>query len=97
MATFITFVNWTDQGIQTLKESPARVEAFRSLCAKQGVEINGFYSTMGEYDFIAILEAPSAEVAGRVALAVSAGGNVRTRTIQAFETDGFADLVGSIG
>ncbi|MHC4938885.1 MAG: GYD domain-containing protein [Planctomycetota bacterium] len=97
MAIYITFASWTDQGIKGLKQSPARIESFKKFCEAQGAEVKGFYSTMGEYDFIVILDAPTVDVVGRVALAVGSLGNVRTKTIPAFETDEFVDMVAKLG
>jgi uncharacterized protein with GYD domain len=36
MATFITLMNFTDQGIRNVKDSPARYEAFRTVAEKLG-------------------------------------------------------------
>ncbi|MHC4957812.1 MAG: GYD domain-containing protein [Planctomycetota bacterium] len=96
MGTYITLVNWTDQGVKNLKDSPARVEAFRNLCAEQGVELIGFYATMGDYDFIAITQASSADLVGRIVLMVGSMGNVRTKTLRAFDASKFSEIVESL-
>ena len=65
MATFISLVNWTDQGIRNVKESPDRYEAFKAVAEKAGVKVKGFYYTMGRYDMVLITEA-SDEAARRL-------------------------------
>ena len=97
MATFISLINWTDQGVRNLKESPARIEAFKSLCAEQGAEVKSLHATMGDYDFITIIDAPNADVMAKVVLMVGSLGNVRTKTLPAFEASHFADMIGSLG
>ena len=53
----------------------------------------GFYSVMGEYDYVGIGEAPSDEVAMTFMLAQGAAGNVRTTTLKAFTKEEFVEIV----
>jgi uncharacterized protein with GYD domain len=39
MATYILLVNWTDQGIKAIKDSPKRLDAGRALAKKFGCEV----------------------------------------------------------
>ncbi len=48
---------------------------------------------MGEYDYVAIGEAPNDEVTMVFALALGSLGNVRTTTLKAFTTEEFAKIV----
>ena len=63
MPTYIMLANWTDQGAQKVKDSPRRVDTARKALADMGGEFKGFYMTMGDYDLIAIYEAPDDAVA----------------------------------
>ena len=56
MATFITLVNFTDQGIKGVKESPDRLVAFRTLAEKLGVSVKSSYYTVGHYDIVVTVE-----------------------------------------
>ena len=56
MATFICLVNFTDQGIRNVKDSPGRYEAFKALAEKVGGTVKSVYYTMGHYDMVLILE-----------------------------------------
>jgi len=76
-------VNWTDQGIRNVKESPKRADAVSALANKLGAKMQIFY-TMGEYDLVAITEAPSDEVAMQLLLEIGRLGNVRTKTLKAW-------------
>ena len=93
MPTYISLMKFTDQGIKTVKDAPARLEAaFKGLEAVGG-KIIGFYATMGEYDYVSISEGPSDEVAMTFLLALGSLGNVRTTTLKAFTREQFVQLV----
>ena len=73
-------LNWTDQGIRSIKDSPKRSQAARDLAKKVGVEIKHLYLTSGDSDLVIFVDAPSGDNVAKFALAVSSLGNVRTRT-----------------
>ena len=77
-ATFISLLNFTDQGIRNVKESPDRYEAFRAMAEKLGVKVKGFYYTIGHYDMVLIVEG-SDEAAMTAMLKVGSLGNVPGR------------------
>ncbi len=85
MATFIVLLDYTDQGIRNLRDSPQRADAFTELVEKAGARIVGQYWTIGSHDGVFIMEAPSEETAASVLLQLGAGGNVRTTTLRAFD------------
>ncbi|MGH8936564.1 MAG: GYD domain-containing protein [Acidimicrobiia bacterium] len=84
MATFITLVNFTDQGIRNFKDTTKRAQAFRDLVEEMGGRLKDIYWTLGGYDVVAIMEAPDDETATAVALKTSSLGNVRTTTLRGF-------------
>lgn len=59
MPTHIVLLKWTPQGLQTLKESPARREATRKGLEGSDVRLKEFYMLTGRFDMIAICEAPA--------------------------------------
>jgi len=85
MATFIVLLDYTDQGIRNLRDSPQRADAFNQFAERAGVTIQGQYWTIGSHDGVLILEAPNDEVAASVLLHLGADGNVRTTTLRAFD------------
>ena len=96
MGTYIALFNYTDQGIRNIKDSPDRAEAARKAIQDMGGDMKAIYLTMGTYDLIAIIEAPSDEVATRFVLATGALGNVRTTTLKAFTEAEFRDIVAGL-
>ncbi|HUH66250.1 MAG TPA: GYD domain-containing protein [Syntrophales bacterium] len=93
MPTYIALIKLTEQGAKNIKTMPKRVRAAGKLMEKMGGKITGFYLTMGEYDYIAIAEAPSDEVACAYLLGLGAEGSLRTTTLKAFTLDEFTKIV----
>ena len=96
MAKYIALMNWTDQGIKNVKESPGRLDAARGLAKKLGCEMHDFYMTIGSYDMMVIMDAPDDETVAKFILMTGAGGNVRTTTLKAFSEDAYRKIVGSL-
>ena len=95
MATFIGLVNFTDQGIRNIKDSPDRYEAFRAMAEKVGVTVKGVYYTIGHYDMVLIMEG-SDEAALTALLKVGSLGNVRTETLRGFSLEEIRKIVGKM-
>jgi uncharacterized protein with GYD domain len=93
MPKYILLMKLTDQGIKTIKEAPKRVEEGIKGFEKMGGKVTSFYTVMGEYDYVAVGEAPSDEVAMTFALALGSLGNVRTTSLKAFTKEEFAGMV----
>ncbi len=93
MATFITLGNFTDQGIRNVKDTTKRADVFKAMAQKAGATVKELYYTMGQYDIVAIVEAPNEETA--TALLVSAGalGNIRSQTLRAFSKEEMGKIV----
>jgi uncharacterized protein with GYD domain len=83
MATYISLISFTDQGIRNVKESPNRAEAFKSMAEKMGVTVKDIYWTVGNYDLVVITEG-SDEAVTSALLSVGSAGNIRTQTLRAF-------------
>ena len=86
MPTYVTLVNLTDQGIQNIKESPQRFEAFKAMAEKAGVKIESVYYTQGQYDMVTIMEG-SDEATMVSFLKLVSLGNARTQTMRAFSVE----------
>lgn len=93
MATFITLLNFTDQGIKSVKDSPDRYEAFKAMAEKLGVTIKSIYYTVGQYDLVMIAEGND-EAATAALLKAGALGNVRTQTLRAFSVEEMRKIIG---
>ena len=84
MPTFILSLNWTEQGIKSVKDSPKRASAARELGKKLGVEIKQVFLTSGDSDLLLIVDTASGDNIAKFALALGTQGNVRTKTARAW-------------
>ena len=87
MPTYVTLINWTEQGVKGFKDSVDRYEAAQDAMERVGVSFKEIYWTVGPYDIVAILEAPDDESATAALLSVGALGNIRTTTLRGFNPD----------
>ena len=97
MPTYITLLNYTQQGIQNINDSPGRVEAARKAIEEIGGKLTSFHVTMGRFDAIVFMELDDDRMAATVALGVGKLGNARTETMRAFTEDEFAGIVEHLG
>ena len=84
MATYVMLMHYTDTGIQHFKAIGDRLEHARRGATELGATLEAFYLTMGEYDAVAIVEAPDDETVAKLSLVNAANGRVRIRTMRAF-------------
>ena len=96
MPTYVALYKLTEQGIKNIKEAPGRIEEGIKGAEAMGGKVLGFYTVMGEYDYVSIGEFPSDEAAMVFMLALCKQGNVRTTTLKAFTPDEFGDIVGKM-
>ena len=97
MPTYIMLANWTDQGAQKVKDSPRRVDTAKKALIDMGGEFKALYMTIGEYDLIAVYEAPDDAVAARFTLQLGMLGSVRTKTLKAFPEAAYREIISSLG
>jgi len=93
---FIVSINWTEQGIRTIKDWPKRVQAARDAGKKVGVELKQTFLTTGEYDMVAIVEAANGDNMAKFALMTGMAGNIRTKTVRAWPEAEFVKMLGEL-
>jgi len=96
MASFVVLANFTEQGIRHVKDTLQRAEAFRELAKNVGVAVKDMYWTLGQYDIVAICDAPDDETATALSLSVASFGNVRTQTLRAFSAAEMGQILGKM-
>ena len=82
MPTYVALLNFTDQGITTIRETLERAERAAELAQKHGARLERLYWTVGPYDLVGILEAPDDEPATAFLLEAGSSGNIRTATLE---------------
>jgi uncharacterized protein with GYD domain len=84
MATFISTIKFTEQGIKAIGETTKRAVSLKAAAKKMGVKVADIYWTLGKFDGLLIFEAADDETATAFLLHVGALGNVQTTTVKAF-------------
>jgi uncharacterized protein with GYD domain len=87
MVTYISLVNFTDQGARTMKESTKRADAAKEVGKKFGCDMKEMYWTLGGYDLVAIIDAADEASYLAFGAALAGAGNVRTQSLRAFTKD----------
>ena len=96
MAEYILLINWTEQGIRKVKDSPKRLDAARKLAKSCGAKLGDFYMTIGKHDMVSHLTAPDDATVAKFVLSLAGGGNVRTTTLKAFTESEYRKVIGSL-
>jgi uncharacterized protein with GYD domain len=97
MARYITLINFTEQGIKTIKDWDKRMAATRERLDRAGGKLVDVYLTLGEFDAIAITDAPNDDAALRAAIEYGMAGNGRSRTMRAFTAEETLRIVKQLG
>jgi uncharacterized protein with GYD domain len=97
MPTYISLVNWTDQGIRTVKDTLNRRGQSEALAEKHGVRFEQVYWTVGPYDVVLILEAPDDESVTAMLLELGSEGNLRTTTLRAYDFEEMSGIIQRLG
>ena len=93
MPTYIELVRWTDQGIRNIKEAPQRMDAFKKTIEAAGGKLIAFYFTMGKYDIVTVIDAPSDEALTNIILNTGSKGSVRSETLKAYSEQEFRNIL----
>jgi uncharacterized protein with GYD domain len=97
MPTYLTLLNFTNQGIRVIRETLERAERAAELAQKHGARLERLYWTVGPYDLVGILEAPDDESASAFALEAGSGGGVRTTTLRAYDREEMSGIIERLG
>lgn len=84
MATYIGLLNFTEKGIQNVKQTTQRAAAAKELAKRYGVNMREMYWTLGAYDIVGVFEADDEQALTAFELAIAQQGNVRSQTLRAF-------------
>jgi uncharacterized protein with GYD domain len=96
MVTYVMLLNWTDQGIRNVKDSPKRLDAVKKLAKDLGGEVKSFYMTLGAYDVVLIVEMPNNDKLASLGLKLGSLGNMRSTTLKAFPEDDYRRIIAGL-
>jgi uncharacterized protein with GYD domain len=96
MLTYMSLVNFTEQGIKNIKDSPKRLEATKKTLKQLGGEVKAYYMTQGSYDGVLVFDVPNETALTTFLLKTGAAGNVRTTSLRAFPEDEFKKHIAAL-
>jgi uncharacterized protein with GYD domain len=97
MPMFAATIRFTEQGIQSVRETTRRAAAFKTAAKKLGTKVLDVYWCLGPFDGLLIFEAPDTETATSAMLYLGAQGNVKTQTAQIFTAGEVEKILKGLG
>ena len=97
MPTYVSLINWTEQGVRGFKETVQRAKEAEGLATKMGGEIKSIYWTVGPYDIVSVADFPDEKAATAYLLALGSRGNLRTTTLRAHTAEEMTEIIGKVG
>jgi uncharacterized protein with GYD domain len=90
MPLFIMLTNLTPDGVKTLKNNPARVAEVNKEVEQLGIKVLDQWATLGQYDFVSVVEAPDAQTMAKVSVELGSRGTTSNHTMSAITAEEFA-------
>ena len=97
MPIYVSLITWTEQGIKNFPDTIKRAEDFSRSVDKVGGKVRELLWTVGEYDVVHVAEFPNDEKAAAALLKLASAGNIRARTLRAFNAAEMASIIGLTG
>ena len=93
MPTYLMLTNLTAEGVRTLKNNPGRIIEVNREVEQMGVKVVSQYATLGQYDFVTVVEAPDDKTMTKVSVELGSRGTMTSQTLAAIPA---GDLAGSL-
>lgn len=93
MPTYVMLTNLTPEGVQTLKNNPNRVSEVNKEVEQLGVKVKDQWATLGQYDFITVVEAPDDATMAKVSIELGSRGTMSSQTLAAMPTADLANVL----
>ena len=89
MAVFIMLTKLTSNGVRTIKDNPGRVQEVNREVEQLGVKVLNQWATLGEYDFVSVVEAPDETTMAKVSVELGSRGTTSYETMAAIPAEDF--------
>jgi uncharacterized protein with GYD domain len=81
MPMYLMLTTLTEKGVQTLKSNPARLREVNRDVEELGARVLHQWASLGEYDFVNIVEAPDDLTVAKVSIAIGARGSAKLESL----------------
>ena len=89
MPLYVMLTTLTPEGVQTLKNNPARIREVNREVEQLGASVKAQWAVLGQYDFVNVVEAPDEQTMARVSLELGSRGTARYESLAAIPIDDF--------
>jgi uncharacterized protein with GYD domain len=89
MSTFIMLSRLTPEGVQTIKNNPQRIKEVNNEIEQLGAEVKAQWATLGQFDFVNVIEAPDEQTMARMSLELGSRGTAKYESLPAIPVDDF--------
>ena len=93
MPLYILLSTLSTQGVQTLKANPDRLREVNRDIEELGARVLHQWATLGEFDFVNVVEAPDIATVAKISVALGARGSTRIETLPALEIDELVNVL----
>jgi uncharacterized protein with GYD domain len=93
MPTYIMLTRLTPDGVKTVKDNPSRVQEVNKEVEQLGVKVVNQWATLGEYDFITVVEAPDEKAMAKLSIEMGSRGTVMNQTMTAIDVEDFTSAL----
>ena len=90
MPTYVMLTNLTPDGVRTLKNNPGRIAEVNREVEQMGVKVVDQYATLGQYDFVTVVEAPDERTMAKVSVELGSRGTLTSQTLAALPAEELA-------
>ena len=91
MPTYVMLTNLTADGVRTLKNNPGRVAEVNNEVEQIGAKVVAQYATLGQYDFVTVVEAPDDQTMAKISVELGSRGTMTSQTMSAIPATEFGD------
>jgi uncharacterized protein with GYD domain len=89
MPTYIMLTRLTPDGVKTIEDNPTRVHEVTKEVEQLGVKVLDQWATLGEYDFVSVVEAPDEKAMAKLSIEMGSRGTVTNETLTAIPVKDF--------
>jgi uncharacterized protein with GYD domain len=89
MQTYIMLTRLTSDGVKSMKNNPGRVHEVNKEVEQLGVKVVNQWATLGEYDWVSVIEAPDEKTMGKLSVEMGSRGTVMNETLIAIDAEEF--------